>query len=183
MWCVLRPDFARWGVCLACSGTWILEIYWVWVSLCGAAYLGVLNILFLYRYCPFVWACAFQFSVFVSFTLCFLFFRCSNFQDLERRGSPTGPITMQLGSRPSWFAIGIQGPVYLDQLQVRLVRWRRWASSKIGVPVLPAKAFAHCAFCGYRTYERLPWEQYGCLPPKKLLFMAWKIRFSWKHKI
>ena len=72
-------------------------------------------------------------------------------------------IAMQLGFRPSRFAVGIQGPVYLNKVQVRLVEMARMGVLEDWCPSHSGKALAHCTFY-YRAYEHLPCEQYGCLP-------------------
>ena len=90
---------------------------------------------------PFVWAASalFSFSFFVSFTLCFCFSDvlisgiwsdAAALEDPLLRSLVPDLLDLQLGSR---------APSTLNKYKSGWLRWRGWASPRIGVPVIPAK--------------------------------------------
>ena len=63
-----------------------------------------------------------------------------------------------------YFLIGSRASSSVSKYKSGWLRWRAWASSKIGVSVVPAKRL-HIAFFFITelTNKQLPYEQYGCI--------------------
>ena len=77
-------------------------------------------------------------------------------------------LDLQLGSRT---------PSTLTKCECRLVEMARIGVFEDWCSCLSGKALAHCIFY-YRTYERLPWEQYECLPLEAVVY-----GIKWAHSM